>query len=232
MEANGAGKKKLTDDSHINTAPCVSRDGRYIFFSSDRAGGVTHIWRMDSDGNNQKQLTYGVEENSPRLSPDGQWIYYHVGFSAGKFFGRVSTDGGEPVQISYEAPNIALHSLTISPDGNQAACFYKETASSTAWSIAILPIEGGKPFKIFPPLPARSSIGLRWMPDGQSLAYINTTGGVSNIWTQPLDGGEPKQLTNFNSERIFYFDWSRDGKQFGCVRGYSTSDIVLISNFR
>ncbi|MGA9769336.1 MAG: winged helix-turn-helix domain-containing protein [Blastocatellia bacterium] len=232
MEANGEGRKKLAGDSHINTAPCVSRDGRYIFFASDRLEGTTHMWRMDIDGNNQKQMTFGVEENSPFLSPDGLWVYYHVESSAGKGFWRVSTDGGEPVPLPYELPNMAPNPVAISPDGKHLACFYKETPSDTASGIAILPIEGGKPLKKLPALPTRSGIAIRWMPDSQSIAYISTAGGVSNVWTQPLDGGEPRQLTNFNSERIFYFDWSRDGKQFACVRGYSTSDIVLISNFR
>ncbi len=231
MEANGAGKKRLTGDSFINGRPTVSPDGRFIVFSSDR-DGPTGLWRMDIDGGNVKKLTGGNQDAFPDLSLDGRWLIYVSDSSSSQLLKKMSIDGGEVTQLNYEIPNPTPQSLVVSPDGKQAACFFKETPSSLASGIAILPIEGGKPLKTFAVPPTRTGIALRWMPDGQSLAYINTTGGVSNIWTQPLDGGEPKQLTNFNSERIFYFDWSRDGKQFGCVRGYSTSDIVLISNFR
>ncbi|MCM3874029.1 MAG: hypothetical protein ND895_25355, partial [Pyrinomonadaceae bacterium] len=73
---------------------------------------------------------------------------------------------------------------------------------------------------------------IRWTSDGRGLTYINTQGGVSNIWRQPLNGGEPVQLTNFTTGRIFNFDWSRDGKWLALARGSVTSDVVLISQLR
>jgi Tol biopolymer transport system component len=59
-----------------------------------------------------------------------------------------------------------------------------------------------------------------------------TRNGVTNLWAQPIDGSAPTQLTNFASERIFSFDFSRDGKQVALSRGTQTSDVVLISNFK
>ncbi|MGH9870997.1 MAG: TolB family protein [Pyrinomonadaceae bacterium] len=41
---------------------------------------------------------------------------------------------------------------------------------------------------------------VRWAPDGQSIAYANRPGGVADIWLQPLDGSQPKRLTEFNAE--------------------------------
>jgi hypothetical protein len=56
--------------------------------------------------------------------------------------------------------------------------------------------------------------------------------GVTNLWIQPLSGGPPKQLTNFTSENFFSVDWSRDGKLLAMGRGTTSSDAVLISDFR
>jgi hypothetical protein len=53
---------------------------------------------------------------------------------------------------------------------------------------------------------------------------------VSNLWSQPLDGGAPKQLTNFTSDLIFDFDLTADGKQFVCSRGAVTTDVILIKD--
>jgi Tol biopolymer transport system component len=64
------------------------------------------------------------------------------------------------------------------------------------------------------------------------LTYTVTRGIVSNIWLQPVDGGQPRQLTDFKTDRIFSFDWSRDGKWLACSRGAIDNDVVLISNFR
>ena len=47
-----------------------------------------------------------------------------------------------------------------------------------------------------------------------------------------VDGGPPKQLTNFTSDQIFGFDISRDGKQLALARGTQASDVVLISDFK
>jgi Tol biopolymer transport system component len=73
---------------------------------------------------------------------------------------------------------------------------------------------------------------MRWAPDGKALDYILTRGGASNIWRQALAGGPPKQITNFQSDLIFDFAWSRDGKQLALARGSTSSDVILISSFQ
>jgi len=66
-------------------------------------------------------------------------------------------------------------------------------------------------------------------PCCKSLA-LKTVGGVSNIWRLPLDGGEPRQLTAFATQRITSFAVSRDGKRLAPARGTTSSDVVLIRN--
>jgi Tol biopolymer transport system component len=95
------------------------------------------------------------------------------------------------------------------PDGKLVSYYY---LGDDVWGLAIVPVEDGKPLQKFP-LPASViSRFVRWTPDGKALAYIDTRDGASNIWLQPLDKSTPRQLTNFNAEHTFYFDWSRDGK--------------------
>jgi Tol biopolymer transport system component len=69
---------------------------------------------------------------------------------------------------------------------------------------------------------------VRWSPDSHALTYIVTRDGVSNIWSQSIDGGQPRQLTRFTSDQIFRFALSRDGKLLACERGQDINDIVLI----
>jgi hypothetical protein len=52
--------------------------------------------------------------------------------------------------------------------------------------------------------------------------------GASNLWSQPAVGGTPTQITHFNSEMIFDFSLSSDGKRLLMSRGKSSSDVVLI----
>ena len=68
--------------------------------------------------------------------------------------------------------------------------------------------------------------------DGSALTYIANRGGASNIWLQPLDGSAPRQLTDFKSDRIYAFDWSRDGKWLALSRGPEQRDVVIMSDFK
>jgi hypothetical protein len=64
------------------------------------------------------------------------------------------------------------------------------------------------------------------------LQYLLTRSGATNLWEQPVVGGKAHQFTKFSSGRIFDFDWSTDGKELLLARGETSSDVVLISNFR
>jgi Tol biopolymer transport system component len=223
MDAGGRNPKRLTANSGTNGQPSISPDGRYIIFSSDRTG-APHIWRMDTDGGNQKQLT-DKSDLGPDCSPDGRWVVY-VSTANKETIWKVGIEGGQPTQLTEKFS----FSPDISPDGKQIACFYFEDQNSAA-KLAILPFQGGQPLKIFP-LAAQAGTNLSWNTDGSEIAYVVTSAGVSNLWAQPLDGSPPKQLTNFTSDRIFWFDFSREGKQIALSRGSQTSDVVLISNIK
>lgn len=49
---------------------------------------------------------------------------------------------------------------------------------------------------------------------------------------QPLDGGPPKQLTNFREYSIYCFSGSPEGKYLVFNRGFQTADVVLINSVK
>jgi Tol biopolymer transport system component len=78
------------------------------------------------------------------------------------------------------------------------------------------------------PASASTSAGIRWSPDGRQLTYVEHRKDGANIWSQPLNGGAPHQLTQLHGYALFSFDWSRDGKEFALSRGIQARDVVLI----
>src|SRR4030095_9491720 len=119
------------------------------------------------------------------------------------------------------------------PRGSLIASVYREDQPNAPNKVAIIPFAGGDPIKLLDiPQSFNRTAGLRWMPDGRTLTFIDTINGVSNIWSLPLDGGSPKQLTDFKTDQIFWFDFSRDGKQLALSRGTQTSDVILIRDFK
>ncbi len=229
---DGKDQKQLTAHAGRNFDPWATPDGRNIIFTSTRRGAsrtLWSIWRMDTAGGNLKQLTGEQGGRFPQSSPDGRWVVFHSMAGALRAW-KVSIDGGEPVRLTDKWTS----NPTVSPDGNLVACFYREDQPNAPTKVAIIPFAGGDPVKVLdlPRQSFTSAAGLRWTPDGRALTYIDTINGVSNIWSLPVDGGPSKQLTDFKTNQIFRFDFSRDGKQLALSRGTETSDVILIRDFR
>ncbi|MDQ3256099.1 MAG: hypothetical protein M3R15_19745, partial [Acidobacteriota bacterium] len=223
MRPDGSGQRQLTIDAHASHAVSVSPDGRYLVFVSDRTG-TYHIWRADIDGGNLKQLTSGDGELYPHCSPDGRWVVYQQGYGWVKpTLWRVPLEGGEAMQLT---DTFSIRPF-VAPDGNFVAYYYME---EQAWRIGVSSLNGGRPVKSFALPPTVVERVIRWTPDGQSVAYIDSPGGVENILAQPLDGSPPVPLTDFKADKIRAFDWSRDGRSLAIVRGTQTSDVVLFES--
>lgn len=229
MDKDGKDKRQLTANARSNVSPMATSDGRYIVFSSNRTSGARRIWRIDPDGGNPKQLTPGPDNFSATSSPDGRWVFFNSSNSGSNRAWKVSIDGGEPIQFT----DRFISSAIISPDSTLIACFYRTEEVNAKVKVAIIPIAGGEPISVFDsPQGINQNAGLRWMPDGRSLTFIATISGVSNVWSLPLAGGKPLQVTDFKTDTIFSFDYSPDGKQYALSRGTRTNDVVLISGFR
>ncbi len=230
MNADGANRRQLTSDKAADDFPSLSKDGKYIVFVSARSG-VPHIWRMNRNGGDLKQLTFKGGENLPNITPDGKFVIYSSRTGGLPVFWKISIEGGEPIQLTKVQTNWAA----ISPDGKRLACLARGTTFDSPTQIALISTDTGEFQKTFKPTGEISAPGLpttiRWTLDGQSIAYVADSDGISNIWTQNIIGGEPKKITDFSADKIFSFDWSSDGKKIVYARGGLRNDLVLIENF-
>jgi Tol biopolymer transport system component len=189
---------------------------------------------MNADGSAARQLTPGNPDVHPVASRDSQWVLYasFKGWSpdvGGKeTIWRVPINGGEPVQVTKQVTSIPA----VSPDGRLIACAYflLDKPQSTA-KIAVYRFGGGDPIKIFN-RPSGSDVQVSWSGDGKSLEYIVRRGDASNVWRQPLGGGQPFPVTHFRSDALFFLSPSLDGKQIVLGRGKELSEIVLITQAR
>ena len=66
----------------------------------------------------------------------------------------------------------------------------------------------------------------------RTLIYVNTRRGVFNLWTQPVDGGAPKESTDFKIRSHLLFRFLKRRQTLALARDTVNSDVVLISNFR
>jgi eukaryotic-like serine/threonine-protein kinase len=225
-KADGSAKTVIATDSAPIFKPAACGDGRYIVFAGYRSVEGVNIWRMDTNGGNLKQITSGAYNQTPVCSPDGQWVVYETLNKDGHVLMKVPIDGGPPLNVS----NRSGESATVSPDGKMIAFLGEEGSGTNARAVwLVVPSSGGAPLYTLNADPRRGD-RLRFTPDGKSLAYAVDQHGISNIWAIPLAGGPPKQLTDFKSDGIFDFAWSRDGKSMALSRGQVSRDVVLLTD--
>ncbi len=221
LPASG-GRTLLASNKNLNFYASACGDGRSIVFQA-RSEGRVNIWRMDADGSNPLRLTQGETDYTPDCSPDGKWLVYSQEHS----INRLPIEGGTPTPLVNQ--NFGGSPL-ISPDGKLISYHAEREPGTAAIILQVISSTGGPVLYTLPYV--AGTVQSRWSPDSKAIDYLLTRGGVTNLWRQPLTGGQPKQITNFTSGLIFDFAWSRDGKQLALGRGSRSSDIVLITNFR
>jgi Tol biopolymer transport system component len=99
VTADGGEPQRLPGSQCEHGAPSWSRDGKWIYFFSDRSG-KNQVWKIPADGGEAVQITrnggtYAVE------SPDGKFVYYlHSFFEVNNTeLWSVPAGGGEEVRI-------------------------------------------------------------------------------------------------------------------------------------
>jgi DNA-binding winged helix-turn-helix (wHTH) protein/Tol biopolymer transport system component len=225
INTDGSSQTQLTNDPADDSGPVVSSDGQ-IFFASNRSGEV-HVWRMNNDGSSQTQIT-STEGGFPRFISNDGWVYYHAGRD--RSLRRVPVDGGSDELILMRK----IEQIAFSPDGSRAALFVPSENRNTLYVVSIP--EGLEiiQFKL-----AEQNAGLAaldWTPDGNNLAYIQTSPGIQEnpLWVQPLIPERSLRQFRLDGSQMENngLSLSPDGKQFVLCRGDWKHDAVLFTGLK
>ncbi|HEX3184564.1 MAG TPA: protein kinase [Pyrinomonadaceae bacterium] len=221
-------RKQLTTNG--GGSPVATVDGKYVVFVSARDGKLA-IWRMNLDGSNPIRLSNGPSDIYPSVTPDSQWVVFIKNEGTQPTVWKVSIDGGTPVQVSDHVASSAI----VSPDGKLLAYSYPESPDPFAPPnrLVVVNFADNRPVATFN-FSASSTVPtlIQWASDGKSILYTVNRNSVSNVWSQPLDGSAPKQLTDFKDSLMTGFAWSHDGKMFAATRGSLMRDAVLITDLK
>ena len=142
-------------------------DGRFFIFSA-RRDGFSHLYRIDTNGRDLRQLTDGEsDEISSTISPDSKWVYYiakvrdHERPKA--YLRKISIDGSETVNLKEMDSDLVPE---LSPDG-------KSIASLIGGRLKIFSSSDGTLLKsLEADKLAVPWCAAKWTPDGQSLTYL------------------------------------------------------------
>jgi hypothetical protein len=224
--ADGTDAHPLISEGEFNMGADLSPDRRTLAFFSDRSGGF-RIWLSDLDGGNARRLTTDdQEEYFPHFSPDGEWVIYHrLDFGAARLW-RASVAGGDSEPVT--APDLGAYFGSYAGDGRRIVCVSKD-AEDDRYKLTLLDAESGAVIKRYD---NEFRYWYRLDHERAGIDCIARREGVDNIWLQPLDGGAPTQLTRFTEGQLIGFGWSVRRDSLAVSRYKTTSDAVLLGDFR
>lgn len=189
--------------------------------------GKRHIFTLSPNGNNLKQLTFGLNEYwEPALSPKGNKIAY-VSFS-NIYIYVMNVDGNSvPQVLTSQGINTAPN---WSPDGTQIAFAHMEPGGSSSELNIWLMNSDGTDKRALTSI-ADNNVPT-WSPDGKKIAFhSNRNGGKYQIWTIDLNSSNLTQLTtSFVDSTNGYLiqqkvpAWSPDGKYISYWQGLEGSN--------
>jgi Tol biopolymer transport system component len=206
--------------------PAISPDGQRMAFVSDRSG-QQEVWISDLNGGGATEVTHQSQSGSPSWFPDGSLLYMTAGTEQSAW--KLAAGSSAPVRLTDRPVNGAK----VSPDGQSLLCRMRSTEPGVPlWRTTIYPLDHRQPPRYFEVPRYGGQPMLGWHPDRRGFIFVDYLGGISNLWYQPLDGGEPRQLTKFDSGQIYGGDLSPDGRRFVLSRGERINDVVLIRDFR
>lgn len=227
-DPDGKNPLQLTPPDSDNSEPCVSGDGRYIVFTSQRSG-ANQIWRMNIDGSNPILLANvpGITQR-PRFAADGRTVVFRWYNEGSAPMGEVSVEGG-PVKGLDHLPRALSYYWAMSPDGRRIAYSTSESGPEEL-KVIVRPTEAEGPAYTLDIWPSRI---FKWMPDSKTLVYQERHRGENlraKVFTIEPESGKPKMILTAEPDELMDIAFSRDGRRFAVVRGRVMTDAVMLSS--
>jgi dipeptidyl aminopeptidase/acylaminoacyl peptidase len=113
--------RRITRTETVEYRPRWSPDGRTIAYQGTRRGLTssettmedTHVWLMDADGSNRRELGAGIDnrQGGPSWSSDGRFVYFTVQERGSVTLNRLDVRNGEHTVVLSEPGNVTAWSL-------------------------------------------------------------------------------------------------------------------------
>jgi Tol biopolymer transport system component/DNA-binding winged helix-turn-helix (wHTH) protein len=180
---------RITFDEGLQNEPTWSPDGRYIAYSSDRAGKFD-IWVQQIGGGNPLQITNRPGNNwQPDWSPDGKSIAYRSEDGEGGLYVAPAIGGAG---LEKKIASFGYYPRW-SPDATQILFRTHLMIIGSHDHFYVVDANGGQPREVLADvIPERDfhTDSAAWHPDGKRVSVLLWNPSPSPVfWTVPLSGG-------------------------------------------
>jgi Tol biopolymer transport system component len=209
----GAGMVTAVDASARGVIPFVRFDGE--------AGG--HIFRVNADGSELRQLTSGSGERLFDGTDTGLVAFSYVDSTNGVWV--VPTGGGEPRLISARA-NTSFG--LFSPDGSRLVTieFEKRADDLIREVYRISSTTDGETIAVV--RPPQQYQGVAFAANNDWLSFVDRADPARNLYRLRIGEDTPQQVTRFTEGRMLRYRWSADGSQLVMERRIDGRESVWV----
>jgi Tol biopolymer transport system component len=180
-----------------------SPDGSALLYQSSRTG-TSDIWVLQVDGSPARQLTHDVRDDfNASWSPDGRWVAFQSNRGLQNDLWVIPAGGGEARRVTDDDLNENL--LGWRP-GTEQLAYTTGRDRRTLWSHALA---SGEEHQVTPDSLDVAFFNLS--STGQVEVSIARGGGVVDIATMPMSGGEPSTI--LRDARGSVVHWSPNGSK-------------------
>jgi len=196
----------MTNDGQRITGLAWSRDGRGVFFSSNRSGDFG-LWWVGMEGGEPRRMSLGLKDvaglsaarNADRIA------FESMSFRANLYEARL-TPGGAAEMAPLAASTAVDGDVDVSPVDGTIAFISTRSGTPELWLLA----PGQEPRRLTQ-MSGAVVQAPRWSPDGSSLLFAAGHKGNFDLYRISRDGGSPTRLTDDPAEDL-QPSWSADGR--------------------
>jgi Tol biopolymer transport system component len=221
MKANGDNVTvlPLANGDACEAAPTFSADGTRIFYEGYNGKRRDDIYSMNLDGSDRRLITacQGTGVTSPEASPDGAMLAFTCTSRTGSALFVSSVNGSHPRQLTPYSMQVGFHE-DWSPDSRRIVFITipnegTPTAQINTWTIGA---DGSGLVQLTTyPAGGLRAYGNSYSPDGRLIVMRiekddGSGGSQSALFTIPVGGGTPTQMTAYSDLRPRGMVWGSE----------------------
>jgi len=207
---DGRDPMPVTSDKPIDWCPRWSRDGRFLYFLSDREGAM-NLWRVRIDEATGKIAGLPEPETTPALemsifSLSKSKLVYENRIIRSRLVRREIASGETETLVTMPAGR-----QPIGPDLSKDGKWLTFYTIGKQEDIYVVGADGSGMRQLTDD--GFHNRGPRWSPDGKLIAFTSNRSGRKEIWTIHPDGSGLSQLTHTSEGEPIQSVWAPDGKR-------------------
>lgn len=218
---------RLTNHGADDRDPAWSPDGERLAFASHRDGNW-ELYVLDvSDGRLQRLTSDAAFDAGPAWSPDGQWLVYESYRQNNLDLYLISADGEQgPLRLTQDpAPD---YSPVWSPGGRHVAFTSWRNGNKDIFLLSLDEAADAAAFNLTDS-PSLHEDHPAFSPDGNALAYSESSTGFDLVYVMPLSAyrpaGDPASVGQGQHPT-----WSPDGKALTYVHVKDSQSHLIASS--